>query len=152
VADTAADDGEAPVIVGVSDAAMHMFTSAIESLPAPNEPEFSGRAAVILTGLRKLEAALAQAARRNRATPTVVVALSSVRNQYHDLMERAAAGPGSTLGQQLYVARKGANLTTKETANGAGLRADLIEAIEAEEDATEDEKTRIKALISAIGG
>ena len=61
-------------------------------------------------------------------------------------------GPAATLGQRLYVARGRARLSTKEAANGVGLRKDLIEAVEAEEPATEDETSRIKDLIAALGG
>jgi hypothetical protein len=146
------DDGEAPVIVGMADAGMHMFTAAIGSLPDPTDSEFAGRAAVVLSGLRKLEGALSTAAKRSRTSPSVVVALSGVRSAYDDLMARAANGPGSTLGQQLYFARQRAKLSAQETANGAGLAADLLLAVEAEEDhPTEDEATRIKALIAALG-
>ena len=77
---------------------MQMFTAAIEALPDASAPEFPGRATVILSGLRKLQAALTQAARRGRATSSVVVALSSVRERYDELMECAADGPGATVG------------------------------------------------------
>jgi Arc/MetJ-type ribon-helix-helix transcriptional regulator len=152
VANGTPDEGEAPVIVSVADAAMHMYTAAIESLPDPSDGEFASRAAVVLSGLRKLEAALSQAASRNRATPAVIVALSGVRTSYDELAETAADGPGSTLGQRLYLTRKRTKLSAQEAANGAGLRLDLIQAIEAEEPATEDESTKIKALITALGG
>jgi hypothetical protein len=146
------DEGEAGVIVSVTDAAMHMFAAAIESLPDPGEPEFADRAAVVLTGLRKLQASLSQAAARSRVTPAVIVSLSGVRQTYDALIERAAEGPGSTLGQRLYVARNRSKLSAQETANGAGLRVDLIDAIEAEEPTTEDETAKIKELIAALGG
>jgi hypothetical protein len=147
-----ADEGEAPVIVGMADAAMHMYQSAIDSLPDPNDPAFNERVGVILAGLRKLQTSLTQGARRSRNTPAVIVALSGVRNCYDELMARAAASPGGTLGQRLYTARQRAKLSTKETANGAGLRTDLIEAVEVEEPASEDEASRIKDLIAALGG
>jgi hypothetical protein len=146
------DEGEAPVIVGMADAAMHMYKSAIDSLSDPAEPEFSERVGVVLDGLRKLQGSLTQAARRSRTTPAVIVALSGVRTCYDDLMARAAAAPGGTLGQRLYTARIRAKLSAKETANGAGLRTDLIEAVEVEEPATDDEASRIKDLIAALGG
>jgi hypothetical protein len=145
-------DGESPVIVSLSDAAMHMYSSAIESLPDPGDQEFGSQVAVILAGLRKLESALSDAARRSRTTPAVIVALSSVRRRYDDLMAAAANGPSATLGQRLYVARGRAKLSRKEAANGIGLRTDLIEAIEVEETPTEDEAARIKELIAALGG
>lgn len=150
-ADGTVDDGEAPVIVSLVDAAMQMFTAAIDALPDTGDHEFSDRAAVILSGLRKLQP-LTRAASRERATPSVIVALSGVRTRYDDLMSMAASAPGATLGQQLYVARRRAKLSAQETANGAGLRADLLDAIEADEIPTEDEAARIKELIAALGG
>jgi hypothetical protein len=149
---TQPNDGESPVIVSLSDAAMHMYSAAIESLPDPGDHEFPGQAAVILVGMRKLESALSEAASRSRTTPAVIVALSSVRSRYDDLMATAANGPGATLGQRLYVARERAKLSTREAGNGIGLRADLIEAIECEEIPTEDEAARVKELIAALGG
>jgi hypothetical protein len=152
VADSAPNDGEAPVIVGLSDAAMHMYAAAIDALPDPSDHEYPHRVGVILAGMRKLLGSLSDAAGRSRVTPSVIVALSGVRRRYDELMETAANGPGATLGQRLYVARQRAKLSAKEAANGVGLRQDLIEAVEAEEPATEDETSRIKDLIAALGG
>jgi hypothetical protein len=152
VADSAPNDGEAPVIVGLADAAMHMYAAAIDALPDSGDPEFPDRAGVILAGLRKLQGSLSEAAGRSRVTPSVIVALSGVRHRYDELMESAANGPGATLGQRLYIARARAKLSTKEAANGVGLRKDLIEAVEAEEPVTEDEAGKIKDLIAALGG
>jgi hypothetical protein len=136
----------------MSDAAMHMYSAAIDSLPDAHDPEFPHRVGIILAGLRKLQGSLSEAAGRSRVTPSVIVALSGVRHRYDELMERAANGPGATLGQRLYIARGRAKLSTKEAANGVGLRKDLIDAVEAEEPATEDETSRIKDLIAALGG
>jgi hypothetical protein len=136
----------------MSDAAMHMYSAAIDSLPDVHDPEFPHRAGIILAGLRKLQGSLSEAAGRSRVTPSVIVALSGVRHRYDELMEMAANGPGATLGQRLHIARGRAKLSTKEAANGVGLRKDLIDAVEAEEPATEDETSRIKDLIAALGG
>jgi hypothetical protein len=136
----------------MADAAMHMYNVAIDALPDHSDPDFAERAGVILAGLRKLQGTLTDASGRSRSTPTVIVALSGVRKSYDELMENAASGPNATLGQRLYVARGRAKLSTKEAANGVGLRKDLIEAVEVEEPATEDETTRIKDLLAALGG
>ena len=136
----------------MSDAAMHMYSAAIDSLPDAHDAEFPHRVGIILAGLRKLQGSLSEAAGRSRVTPSVIVALSGVRHRYDELMETAANGPGATLGQRLYVARGRAKLSTREAANGVGLRKDLIDAVEAEEPATEDETSRIKDLIAALGG
>ncbi len=69
VADSTPNDGEAPVIVGMADAAMHMYNVAIEALPDQSDPEFPDRAGVILAGLRKLQASLSEAASRSSVTP-----------------------------------------------------------------------------------
>jgi hypothetical protein len=145
-------EGESSVIVSLSDAAMHMYTAAIDALPFPEDKKFHKRADVVLSGLRKLRAGLTEAASRNRSTATVIVALSDVRRRYDDLMARAAAAPGASLGQQLYAARIEARLSAEEVANGAGLRADLIDDLEAGEIPTEEEAAKVKELITALGG
>src|SRR5262249_46228278 len=115
-----------------------------------DDDDFRPRVEVILAGLRKLQKTLTDAAMRSRLTPRVLVALSEVRGYYDDLMERAATAPGATLGQQLYVARRRAKLSAKETAHGAGLRADLLDELEAGETPTEDEALKVKGLIEAL--
>ncbi|AMW18929.1 hypothetical protein Chelonae_p1178 [[Mycobacterium] chelonae subsp. bovistauri] len=146
------DDGEAPVIVSLVDAAVHMYASAIDTLPEPSDAEYGERVAVVLSGLRKLEGAIAKAAGRSRVTPSVIVALSGVRHRYDDLMKDAANSPSATLGQRLYTARRRARLTAQETANGAGLKVGFLTAVESEEQVTEDEAAKIKDLIAALGG
>lgn len=146
------DEGEAPVIVSLVEASMQMFNAAIDALPDPGDNDFPYRAGIVLAGLRKLEAALSQAASKKRTTPAVIVALSGVRSRYDELMATAADAPGATLGQRLYTARQRAKLSAREAANGVGLRTDLLYAIESEEPPTEDEAAKIKDLIAALGG
>jgi hypothetical protein len=148
----APNEGESSVIVSLSEAAMHMHTAAIDALPLPEDETFHKRADVVLSGMRKLRTALTEAARRRRSSPVVIVALSDVRQRYDDLMSRAAAAAGSSLGQQLYAARIHARLSAQEAANGAGLRAELLDDLEAGEIATDDEAARVKELIAALGG
>jgi hypothetical protein len=148
----APQEGESSVIVSLSEAAMHMHSAAIDALPVPEDETFHKRADVVLSGMRKLRAALTEAACRNRSSPMVIVALSDVRQRYDDLMTRAAAATGSGLGQQLYAARIRARLSAKEVANGAGLRAELLDDLEAGEIPTQDEAAKVKSLIAALGG
>src|ERR1700757_46944 len=123
-------EGEAQTIVNLAEAAMHMYRAAIDSLPFPEDKKFQKRAEVVLTGMRKLRAALTEAASHGRSTPTVMMALSDCRRRYDDLMERAASAPGSTLGQQLYTARVYAKLSPQEAAHGVGLRPELPDELE----------------------
>jgi hypothetical protein len=144
------NEGEAQVIVNLAEAAMHMYRAAIDSLPFPEDKKFQKRAEVVLSGMRKLRAALTDAASHSRSTPTVIMALSDVRRRYDNLMERAAVAPGSTLGQQLYTARIHAKLSAHEVANGVGLRPELPDELESGAVPTEQEAAKIQQLIAAI--
>jgi transcriptional regulator with XRE-family HTH domain len=148
----APQEGESSVIVSLSEAAMHMYTAAIDALPFPEDKKFHKRADVVLSGLRKLRSGLTEAAGRSRSTSTVIMELSAVRRRYDELMSRAAAAPGSSLGQQLYAARVEAKLSAQEVANGAGLPVDLIDDLEAGEIPTEAEAAKVRELIGALGG
>jgi hypothetical protein len=145
-------DRDSSIIVDLSEAAMHMYTAAIDALPFAEDRKFHKRADVVLAGMRKLRAALTDAASTSRPSPAVVVALSNVRRRYDALMEHAAAAPGSSLGQQLYVTRVHAKLSAREVANGAGLRPDLLDGLEAGATPTDDDAARIKDAIAALGG
>jgi transcriptional regulator with XRE-family HTH domain len=145
-----ADDGAASLIAGTVEVAMMTFGTAIEALPPDEDAEFSARATVILADLRRLETVVARAAQRSRGTPEVVLALRTVRGCYDDLMFRAAAAPGATLGQRLYVARRQANLSALETANAAGVPTELVGAVEAGEAATESDTAKLNELIASL--
>jgi hypothetical protein len=148
----APQDGESSVIVSLSDAAMHMYTAAIDALPFPEDKKFHKRAEVVLSGMRKLRAALTDAAGGSWSSPAVIVALSDVRCRYDDLMARAAAAPGSGLGQQLYATRVQARLFAQEVAKGAGLRPDLPDDLEAGGTPTDEEAAKVSDIIAALGG
>jgi hypothetical protein len=147
-----ADKGAASLIIGAVEVAMKTFGAAIASLPPDDDAEFPGRATVILADLRRLETVVARAAQRSRGTADVVLALRTVRGCYDDLMFRAASAPGATLGQRLYAARRRANLTVVETANAAGLPAELVDAVEAGESATDADMATLNALIASLDG
>jgi hypothetical protein len=143
--------GDTRIIVSLAQAAMQVHMSAIDALPAPEDPRFHDRAEVILSGLHKLQTALTDAARTDRSTLSVIVLLGEVRSRYNDLMAVAAGAPGATLGQQLYVASTRAHLSADEIAVSAGLRKDLLDGLEAGETPTKDEARKIKDVIAALG-
>ena len=77
---------------------------------------------------------------RHRATHSVLVPTmfsrmlklpDAVRRRYDELMVRAAASPGATLGQRLYAARRRVNVSAAETAAALGAPAELVEGLEA---------------------
>jgi hypothetical protein len=148
----AAPQDDSSIIVSLSEAAMHMYSAAIDALPFAEDKKFHKRADVVLEGLRKLRTALSDAAGSTRPTPAVIVALSNVRRRYDSLMEHAAAAPGSSVGQQLYVTRIHANLSAEEVANGAGLPTHLPDELEAGGTPTDDEAAKIRDTIAALGG
>jgi transcriptional regulator with XRE-family HTH domain len=130
--------------------AVSTFSSTIASLPAVNDPAFTPRVTQILSDLRQLEAVAARAARIGRVTPALIKALSTVRRLYDDLMVQAAGAPHATLGQRLYAARRGANLTVLETAQAAGVSERAIQQAEAEEPVSGADVAAIEELVSQI--
>ncbi|MGD9619088.1 MAG: transcriptional regulator [Mycolicibacterium sp.] len=126
------------------------FSSTIASLPSPQDPAFTPRVTAVLSDLRQLEAVAARAARIGRVNPTLIKALGTVRGLYDRLMVSAAEAPHATLGQRLYSARRGANLTVFETAQAAGVSERAIQQAEAEELVSGADVAAIEALITEI--
>jgi hypothetical protein len=147
-----APQDDSSIIVSLSEAAMHMYSAAIDALPFAEDKKFHKRADVVLEGMRKLRTALADAASTSRPSSAVIVELSNVRRRYDSLMEHAAAAPGSSLGQQLYVTRVHAKLSAEEVANGAGLPTHLPDELEAGGTPTDDQAAKIRDTIAALGG
>jgi transcriptional regulator with XRE-family HTH domain len=141
---------EVPLIAQAVVTAVNTFGSAIDSLPTADDPEFTPRISAILADLRQLEAVAARATRISRVTPPLIKALSAVRSRYDELMTRAAMAPAATVGQRLYAARRGANLTIVETAQAAGVSEDAIVRAEAEEPVPTEAAHAIETLIGQI--
>ncbi len=139
-----------PLIAQAVVTAVNTFGTAIEALPPAEDPDFTPRATKILADLRQLEAVAARAARISKVSPALIRALSAVRSRYDELMLRAARAPRATVGQRLYAARRGANLTILETAQAAGVsEADIIGA-EAEEPVPAAAVREIESLIEQL--
>lgn len=149
-APTPAPAGEVPLIAQAVTTAVSTFDSVIEALPDPEDPEFTPRVTKVLADLRQLETVAAQATRINKVTPPLIKALSAVRTRYDRLMLRAATAPRPTLGQRLYAARRGANLTIAETAQAAGISEDDIVSVETEQPVSATVAHAIDALIGEL--
>ncbi|CAN3126378.1 transcriptional regulator [Mycobacterium sp. smrl_JER01] len=146
----AASNDEVSLIAQAVITAVHAFGATVAALPPADDATFVPRVAAILGDLRQLEAVAARAARIGRVTPPLIKALSTVRSLYDDLMLRAARAPRATLGQRLYAARRGANLTVPETAQAAGVSEQTITQAEADEPLTAAEIEAIESLVSQI--
>ncbi len=141
---------EAPLIAQAVVAAVGTLSTTVASLPADDDPAFTPRITATLADLRKLEAVATRAARIGRVTPALIKALGAVRSLYDDLMTRAARAPAATLGQRLYAARRGANLTVPETAQAAGVAEQVVAQAEADEDVAPADADALESLIRQI--
>jgi transcriptional regulator with XRE-family HTH domain len=146
----AASNDEVSLIAQAVITAVGAFGSTVAALPPADDPAFMPRMTAILADLRQLEAVASRAARIGRVTPALIKALSTVRSLYDDLMLRAAAAPHATLGQRLYAARRGANLTVVETAQAAGVSEQTIQQTEAGEPVSVADAGAIEALVQQI--
>jgi transcriptional regulator with XRE-family HTH domain len=139
-----------PLIAQAVITAVNTFGTAVEALPPVEDPDFTPRATKILTDLRQLEAVAARAARITKVSPALIKALSAVRTRYDELMLRAARAPRATVGQRLYAARRGANLTILETAQAAGVSEEDVIGAEAEEPVPAAAVQEIESLIAQL--
>lgn len=144
------DTVRAPLMAEAVELAMHTITAATAQLPEPSDPAFTPKVSNILADLRKLENVAASAARNARGTPSVVLALSTVRRTYNEVMAMAARSPNATLGQRLYGARHRAQLSIDEAAAAAGLPAELLSDAEAERPVPDDVAALIATLIGQL--
>ena len=141
---------QAPLMAEAVELAMHSITAAVAALPEPSDPGFTPKATAILADLRKLESVAANAARFAKGTPSVILALSTVRRSYSDLMLTAARSREATAGQRLYAARHEADLSAEEAANAAGLPVDIVTAVEEERAVPPDAVSTIENLIGQL--
>ncbi|WP_082949024.1 FHA domain-containing protein [Mycobacterium sp. 1274756.6] len=144
------DSVRAPLMAEAVELAMHTINAAVADLPAVSDPEFTRKITAVLADLRKLESVAANAARNAKGTPSVVLALSTVRRHYHDLMLRAVKSPSATLGQRLYAVRQQADLSVAETANAADLPLEVIMAAEAEREVGPEAAAALENLVAQL--
>jgi transcriptional regulator with XRE-family HTH domain len=150
VTEALTDTVQAPLMAEAVELAMHGINAAIAELPDQANPDFTPKVTSILADLRKLERLAANAARSARGTPSVVLALSSVRRSYNALMIRAAQAQSATLGQRLYEARHRAELSREEAATAAGLPTAAIDDAEAERPVPPEARAALNTLIAQL--
>jgi transcriptional regulator with XRE-family HTH domain len=141
---------QAPLMAEAVELAMHSISTAMSLLPKPSDPAFTPQATAILADLRKLEAVAANAARDAKGTPSVVLALSSVRRTYNELMLKAAQSPTATPGQRLYGARHGAELTDEEAANAVDVPVTVVHDVESERPVDRAAAAAVETLIAQL--
>ncbi len=121
-----------PLMTEVVEVALNNITMTIKSLPATSDPDFTSRANGILADLRRIETSATRAACAATGDSSVVLILGAIRKTYKNLMLHASRAPTATLGQQLFAARHGAELSSAELANAAGVPIEAITTAESE--------------------
>jgi transcriptional regulator with XRE-family HTH domain len=152
---TGTRDGEndaATVVTGAVSVAVAQVLAAADTLPDDRDGTFSERVRGVLADLRTLESITARAVRSSQGSPEVIRALRLIRHRYGELMTRAAAAPGATLGQRLYTARNAAALTVAEAAGAMDVAPGVVAAAEAEDPVADHDRRRIEALITELDG
>jgi len=142
--------GEVSLIAQAVVAAVNTLGATVEALPAIEDSEFTPWITSILNDLRQLEGVAASAARLGPVSPPLIKALGLVRSRIDELTLLGAKSPRATLGQRLYAARRGANLTIEETAQAAGVGPEVVIGAEAEAPVPSGAAALVETLISQL--
>jgi len=135
---------------GVVRLATDQILARIAGLPADADPQFSTECTKVLADVRALEALTLRAVRSSDGAADMITMLREIRTVYADLMSRAAASPGATLGQRLYTARREAALTVDEAADLVGLTPAVINAAEGESVLAPSEREQVEHLVAQL--
>lgn len=109
--------------------AVRVLSAASTTLPEPSAPQFSPVANALLAELRELQAVSTDMSRAG-AGASVVTALGQLRRLYAEVMHKAARSPQATLGQRLFAARTGADLSVEDLAAITAVPVAAINAAE----------------------
>jgi transcriptional regulator with XRE-family HTH domain len=142
----------AAVVTGAVTVAVAQVLAAADNLPDAHDGAFSERVRTVLADLRTVESIAARAVRSSQGSPEVIKSLRLIRNRYGELMTRAAAATGATLGQRLYTARNASALTAAEAAGAMDVAPDVVLAAEAERPVTDHDRRRIESFIEELAG
>lgn len=145
-------DASTELLSGAVTMAAGPVLSAIDKLPGNDDPAFPERARAALADMRQLEALTARAVRSSQGSPEMLKLLREFRHRYDDLMARAAAAPGATMGQRLYAARNASALSVAEAAGAADVAPEVVRAAEAEQEVSDVDRQRIETLIANLTG
>jgi transcriptional regulator with XRE-family HTH domain len=121
--------GRMDFIVPALEMAVQAVSSAIESLPPPDDPQYWPEVVTQLRDLRKLDAT-ASAAARFSPTEAVLSQLRTVRRVYDRLIRAASIARPDEYGPRLYVTRTSAQMSIEEAAAAAGVSDEMIAAVE----------------------
>lgn len=145
-------DDTTELLTGAVTMAAGPVLGSIDTLPDVDDPTFSAKARTVLADLRQLEALTARAVRSSQGSAEVLKLLREIRHRYDGLMERAAAAPGATLGQRLYVARVAATFSVAEAAGAADVAPEVVIAAEAEQQVSDADQRQLEKLIANLTG
>jgi transcriptional regulator with XRE-family HTH domain len=139
------------VLIDASEIALRVLLARAAGLPQANAPQFGGEIAPLLSELRRLERAIATAARTSAGRPEIARLLSQIRLSFEDLVGIAARAPGATLGERLAAARTRTRLSAAEVAAGTGTDVDTVTDAEAERPLSHDARVALEQFIAVVG-
>jgi transcriptional regulator with XRE-family HTH domain len=141
------------VVTGAVTVAVEQVLATIDNLPDDDDDAtFTERVRAVLADLRRLETITARAVRSSQGSPEVIKSLRLIRQRYSELVTRAAAAPGATLGQRLYTVRTSAALSVAEAAGALDVAPAVVLAAESEQPVSREDRRRIEALITQLTG
>lgn len=145
-------DDTTELLTGAVTMAAGPVLGSVDTLPDDDDPAFPARVRAVLADLRQLESLTARAVRSSQGSAEVLKLLREVRHRYDRLMARAAAAPGASLGQRLYVVRNAATFSVAETAGAADVAPEVVVAAEAEQPISEADQRQLEKLIADLSG
>ena len=140
--------GRMDFIVPALEMAVQAISSAVESLPPPDDPQYWPEVVTQLRDLRKLDGTVVAAARVS-PTEAVLTQLRTVRRVYDQAIRAASIARPDEYGPQLYLARTSAQMSIAEAAAAAGVSDEMITAVES---CQVEAPPEVQALLLRLGG
>ena len=140
--------GRMDFIVPALEMAVQAISSAVESLPPPDDPQYWPEVVTQLRDLRKLDGTVVAAARVS-PTEAVLTQLRTVRRVYDRVIRAASIARPDEYGPQLYLARTSAQMSIAEAAAAAGVSDEMITAVES---CQVEAPPEVRALLLRLGG
>ena len=140
--------GRMDFIVPALEMAVQAISSAVESLPPPDDPQYWPEVVTQLRDLRKLDGTVVAAARVS-PTEAVLTQLRTVRRVYDQAIRAASIARPDEYGPQLYLARTSAQMSIAEAAAAAGVSDEMITAVES---CQVEAPREVRALLLRLGG
>ncbi len=143
-------DDTSEVLTGAVTMAAGSVLNSARALPEDDDPTFSTRPGPSWQNCANSKPSPPALCAAAKALPRCSSCCATSGTAYDALMARAAAAPGATLGQRLYVARVAATFSVAEAAGAADVAPEVITAAEAEQQLSEADRHQLEKLIANL--